>query len=105
MYVCVHHVRADAHSCQRRVPDPLALGLQLVVSCPAWVLRMDLWSSAPAASVLKLRHLSNPCVSYACVAAANAWQIQFKEGGLVWVHGLSEFQIMTEGGALECLCP
>lgn len=45
MWVYVHCVCAGAQGGQEKAEDPLQLDLQVAVSCPACVLRTDLWSS------------------------------------------------------------
>jgi hypothetical protein len=51
LYVCMYvHVCVGGRVGQKKVPDPLELELQAVVSCPTWVLETELGSSAREAS-------------------------------------------------------
>lgn len=51
-------VRAGAGGSQRGPPDPLALELQGVVSCPRWVLETKFLSPARAVGALHFRVIS-----------------------------------------------
>lgn len=53
MYVCVCvNMCMGAKGVQKRVMDPLELEVQALMSCPTWVLGIELWFSVRAASTL-----------------------------------------------------
>lgn len=53
-YVCLSqsHMHAGAYKGQKGVLDPMKWDLQAVLSCPAWVLGIELMFSRRAVSVL-----------------------------------------------------